>query len=75
MRRELQQARRLAQSLRDSLPRNPILVGLWGGDGDKETLAARFGGARPNAVPTTLETAILRIKELTTTEPKSPAIR
>ncbi|MGB7191063.1 MAG: AI-2E family transporter, partial [Acidobacteriaceae bacterium] len=64
------QARRLAQSLRDSLPRNPILVGLWGGDGDGETLLARFGNARPNAVPTTLDAAILRIKEMTATEPK-----
>lgn len=67
------QARRLAQSLRESLPRNPILVGLWGDDGDKETLTARFGGARPNAVPTTLEAAILQIKSMAT-EPKPDAL-
>jgi len=58
------QARRLAQSLRDSLPRNPILVCLWGGDGDGEALLARFGYARPNAVPTTLDAAIARIKDM-----------
>lgn len=69
------QARRLALSLRESLPRNPILVGLWGGDGDKETLPARFGSAHPNGVPTTLDAAILWIKESTATEPKSPVLQ
>lgn len=59
------QARKLAQSLRDSLPHNPIVVGLWGGDGEKETLRSRFGVARPDAVATNLGSALKQIKELT----------
>jgi predicted PurR-regulated permease PerM len=66
------QARKLAQSLRDSLPRNPILIGLWGGDGDKENLRARFGNARPNAVVTSLDSGLWQVRELTG-NPKSPA--
>ena len=61
------QARKLAQSLRESLPHNAILVGLWGGDGEKETLRNRFGVARPNAVATNLSSALDQVKELTTT--------
>ena len=67
------QARKLAQSLRDSLPRNPILIGLWGGDGDKESLRARFGAARPNAVATNLDSALWRVREMTG-NPKSPVL-
>ncbi|MFZ0661929.1 MAG: AI-2E family transporter [Acidobacteriaceae bacterium] len=70
------QARKLAQSLRDSLPHNPVLVGLWGGNGDRDALRARFGNARPSAVPTTFRAALDQIKELTTakSKPKSPAL-
>lgn len=67
------QARKLAQSLRESLPHNPILVGLWGGDGGKETLRNRFGVARPDAVPTNLSSALEQIQELTA-RPKSAAV-
>ncbi|MGH9587001.1 MAG: AI-2E family transporter [Acidobacteriaceae bacterium] len=66
------QARKLAQSLRDSLPHNPIVVGLWGGDGEKETLRNRFGVARPNAVATNLGSAINQIKELTAPPKSAP---
>ena len=59
------QARKLAQSLRDSLPHNPILIGFWGGDGDRENLRARFGAARPNAVATTLDSALWQVREMT----------
>lgn len=59
------QARKMAQSLRDSLPHNPIVVGLWGGDGEKETLRGRFGVARPDAVATNLSSALKRVEELT----------
>ena len=58
------QARRLAQSLRKSLPRNPIVVGLWGGEGDADTLRERFGNARPDAVITTFADALSRVKEI-----------
>lgn len=59
------QARRMAQSLRDSLPHNSIVVGLWGGDGEKETLRNRFGVARPDAVATNLSSALKQVEELT----------
>lgn len=58
------QARRLAQSLRKSLPKNPIVVGLWGGDGDADTLRERFGNARPDAIVTTFADALSRVKEI-----------
>jgi hypothetical protein len=58
------QARRLAQSLRKSLPRNPILVGLWGGESDIDTLRERFGNARPDAIVATLRDALTRAREI-----------
>lgn len=58
------QARRLAQSLRKSLPRNPIVVALWGDDGEADTLRERFGNPRPDAIVTTLADALSRIREI-----------
>lgn len=58
------QARRLAQTLRKSLPKNPILVGLWGGESDIDTLRERFGNARPDAIVTTLSDALTRVREI-----------
>lgn len=58
------QARKLAQSLRESLPRNPMLVGLWGGNNEEDTLRSRFGNARPNAVSTTLASALARVRQI-----------
>ena len=57
------QARRLAQTLRKNLPNNPIVVGLWSGDGDAETLQQRFGSVS-NAIVTTLEGAVQEVSEL-----------
>jgi hypothetical protein len=67
------QARRLAQSLRDGLPRNPVLIALWGNNGDRENLRARFGNARPNAVVTSLDSALWQVREMTG-NPKLPAL-
>ncbi len=58
------QARKLAQQLRENLPKNPILVGLWGGPGDTEMIRGRFGNARPEAVATTFGEALTRVKEI-----------
>jgi len=58
------QARKLAQSLRQRLPVNPIVIGLWGGMGDDEVLRARFGNARPDAVATTLAGALARVRQI-----------
>lgn len=57
-------ARRLAQKLRESLPKNPIVVGLWGEVGDVEAIRLRFGSARPDAIVTTLHDALARVREL-----------
>jgi hypothetical protein len=58
------QARRVAQTLRQSLPRNPILVGLWGNQDDMEVLRGRFGSAHPNAVVATLEDALEQVRQI-----------
>ncbi|MGC2548600.1 MAG: AI-2E family transporter [Silvibacterium sp.] len=58
------QARKLAQHLRENLPKNPIVVGLWGGTGDVETVRGRFGNARANAIATTLSEALTRVKKI-----------
>jgi predicted PurR-regulated permease PerM len=65
------QARRLAQSLRKSLPKNPIVVALWGGDGDADTLRERFGNPRPDAIVTTLIDALSRVREIDSRTAKS----
>lgn len=58
------QARKLTHALRKSLTKNPIVVGLWGGDGDSEALRERFGNARPDAIVTTLSEALTRVEEI-----------
>jgi predicted PurR-regulated permease PerM len=58
------QARRLAQTLRENLPENPMIVGLWGGNGDTEALRTRFGNARPTGVATTLGDALTRVRQI-----------
>lgn len=57
-------ARQLAQRLRESLPKNPIVVGLWGEVSDVEAMRARFGYAHPDAIVTTLRDALARVREL-----------
>jgi predicted PurR-regulated permease PerM len=51
-------ARNLCQRVRQHLPDNRVLIGLWGATGDGETLRERFGTAGPDAVATTLGQAI-----------------
>lgn len=60
----LTQTRRLLQTLRERLPANPVFVGLWGEPSEIETLRARFGNARPNAIAATLADALTRIAEI-----------
>lgn len=57
------QARNMALRLRQALPHNRMLVGLWGGTGSKEALRERFGNARPDAIVTTLREAMNLVKE------------
>lgn len=58
------QARKIVQVLRKSLVKNPIVVGLWGGDGDNDALRERFGNARPDAIATSLSEALVRMAEI-----------
>jgi predicted PurR-regulated permease PerM len=51
-------ARTLCEQVRRRLPENRILVGLWRTSGDREMIRERFGGARPDAVVTTLSQAL-----------------
>jgi predicted PurR-regulated permease PerM len=56
-------ARTLALRLRQSVPGNRILIGLWNTTGDKDVLRERFGQARPDFVVATLREALAQIKE------------
>ena len=56
-------ARTLALRLRQSVPGNRILIGLWNTTGDKDVLRERFGQARPDYVVATLREALDQIKE------------
>jgi hypothetical protein len=56
-------ARTLALRLRQILPGNRILIGLWKATGDRDVLRERFGQARPDFVVTTLREALTQIKE------------
>jgi predicted PurR-regulated permease PerM len=56
-------ARTLAIRLRQSVPSNRILIGLWNTNGDKDVLRERFGQARPDFVVSTLREALDQIKE------------
>jgi predicted PurR-regulated permease PerM len=58
------QARRLALILRQNLPNNPIMVGLWGSDSDLDVLRDRFGNARPDAVAATLDEALATVRQI-----------
>ncbi len=51
-------ARNLCMRVRELLPKNRILIGLWGEPGDTEMMRKRFGAGRPQAVATTLAEAI-----------------
>src|SRR5271155_620590 len=51
-------ARNLCMRVRELLPKNRILIGLWGEPGDSEMMRKRFGAGRPQAVATTLAEAI-----------------
>ena len=51
-------ARNLCQRVRQFLPENRIMIGLWGSTGDSDVLRNRFSAGRPEAVVTTLAQAI-----------------
>lgn len=55
-------ARNLCQRIRQHLPQNRIVIGLWGSTGDTDALRDRFGAARPDAVATTLAQALRMVR-------------
>jgi predicted PurR-regulated permease PerM len=57
-------ARKLALRLRQSLPGNRIMVGLWGSAGDKDALRERFGQARPDVIVGSLSNALDLVGEM-----------
>ena len=67
-------ARKLALRLRQSLPSNRIIVGLWGSGGDKDALRERFGQARPNVIVGSLHEALELVKEIEQTGRISPLL-
>ncbi len=57
------QTRALCQRIREQLPENRILVGLWQSAQSPETTRERFGSARPDRVVTTLAAAMAQIEQ------------
>ena len=68
-------ARNLCQGIREHLPENRILIGLWGATGNSETLRERFGAGRPEGVATTLAQAIQLGRSCEVSAMKIPADR
>lgn len=52
------QARTLCQRIREQLPRNRILIGMWQSAQSPDQMRERFGSAHPDRVVTTLAAAI-----------------
>ncbi len=57
------QTRTLCQRIREQLPENRILIGLWQSGQSPEIMRERFGSARPDRVVTTLAAALAMIEE------------
>jgi predicted PurR-regulated permease PerM len=57
-------ARKLALRLRESLPGNRILVGMWGSGADKDAMRERFGHAKPDVIVGSLREALELVKEM-----------
>jgi hypothetical protein len=57
------QTRTLCQRIREQLPENRILIGLWQSGQSAQIMRERFGSARPDRVVTTLAAAMAQIEE------------
>jgi hypothetical protein len=66
-------ARNLCQRVRQHLPQNRIVIGLWGETDERGTLRERFGAARPDVVATTLVQAIRQVRRIPETTARSTA--
>lgn len=56
-------ARGLCQQIREQMPKNRLVVGLWGAEGEPEDIRSRFGRSRPTAIVTDLEQSLLQLLE------------
>ena len=56
-------ARNLGLRVRQHLPTNRLLMGLWRSDQDPESTLSRFGAVRPTAVATSLAGAVAQIAD------------
>jgi methylmalonyl-CoA mutase cobalamin-binding subunit len=54
-------ARTIAARIRQQMPHNRLLIGLWQTDQDAENLRSRFGSARPSALVSTLAEAVEQV--------------
>jgi hypothetical protein len=71
------QTRTLCQRIREQLPENRILIGLWQSAQSPDLMRERFGSARPDRVVATLGDAMAQIEQWQqgcTTEPASAAM-
>lgn len=70
------QTRTLCQRIREQLPENRILIGLWQSAQSPELMRERFGSARPDRVVATLGDAMAQIEQWQQgcTEPASAAM-
>ena len=57
------QTRTLCQRIREQLPENRILIGLWQSAQSPDLMRERFGSARPDRVVTTLGEAMAQIEQ------------
>jgi hypothetical protein len=56
-------ARGLCQQIREQMPKNRLVVGLWGAEGEPEDIRSRFGRSRPTAIVTDLEQSLIQLLE------------
>lgn len=57
------QTRALCQNLREHLPQNRILVGMWQSPQNPDLIRERFGSAAPDRVTTSLAAALAQIEQ------------
>lgn len=56
-------ARGICQQIREHMPKNRLVIGLWGAEGDPEDIRSRFGRSRPTAIVADLEQSLLHLLE------------
>jgi len=65
-------ARSACQRVREQMPRNRILVGLWRASQEADTLRSRFGAAKPTALAATLSEAVTQVCAWDEASPQRP---